>query len=68
MRKLCCPQCKVSTMYVKNDKGERLIVYVNVEGEVIPKDPNASTEGFIFDEVYCMGCSWHGSPRKMVRA
>lgn len=68
MRKLCCPQCKVSTMYVKNDKGERLIVYVNLEGEVIPKDPNASTEGFVIDEVYCMGCSWHGNPRKMVRA
>lgn len=54
-------------MYVKNEKGERLLVYVNTEGEVVCKNPEDSTEGFDLTEVYCLGCSWHGSPKKMTR-
>ena len=55
MRKLLCPQCKISGMYVKNATGERLLVYVSDKGEVIPK------YGF------CLGCSWSGDPRKLVK-
>lgn len=54
-------------MYVKNAKGDRLLVYVTSEGEVVCKNPEDSTEGFDLTEVYCLGCSWHGSPSKMVR-
>lgn len=67
MRKLLCPQCKIAALYVKNDRGERLLVYVTEDGEVVPKNPDSSTEGFDFSEVYCLGCSWHGSPKRLVR-
>lgn len=53
-------------MYVKNRKGERLNVYVMDDGEVVPKYPEQSLDGFDLSEVYCLGCSWHGSPRRML--
>ena len=46
MRKLLCPQCKIAALYVVNDRKERLLVYVLENGEVVPKDPAASTDGF----------------------
>ena len=49
-------------MYVKNEQGERLLVYVLENGEVVPKYPEDSMEGFDLTEVFCLGCSWHGSP------
>ena len=53
MRKLLCPQCKIAALYVVNDRKERLLVYVLENGEVVPKDPAASTDGFDLTEVYC---------------
>ncbi len=67
MRKLVCPQCKVAAVYVKNEKGDRLPVYVTDNGQIVPKDPKASLDGFNLEEVFCLGCSWHGNPRRMVR-
>lgn len=63
MKKKICPQCEISSMFVKNDKGERLLVYINESGEVIPKYPDVSVSGFDLTDVYCLGCSWHGSPK-----
>lgn len=54
-------------MYVKNEKGDRLPVYVTDNGQIVPKDPEASLDGFNLEEVFCLGCSWHGNPRRMVR-
>ena len=54
MKKLLCPQCKIAAMYVKN-------------GEVVPKYPEDSMEGFDLTEVFCLGCSWHGSPKRLVK-
>ncbi|HJD76503.1 hypothetical protein [Bacteroides reticulotermitis] len=67
MRKLLCPQCKIAAMYVKNEQGDRLLVYVLENGEVVAKDPEASTEGFDLTDVYCLGCSWHGSPKRLMQ-
>lgn len=67
MRKLLCPQCKIAAMYVKNEKGERLPVYVFENGDVLPKYPDADTAGFDLTEVFCLGCSWHGSPKRAVK-
>ena len=67
MRKLLCPQCKISGMYVKNAAGERLLGYVSDKGEVIPKYEDVSTEGLDMDEVFCLGCSWSGAPRRLVK-
>ncbi|EXZ29312.1 hypothetical protein M128_1565 [Bacteroides fragilis str. S6L8] len=54
-------------MYVKNDQGERLLVYIAQDGTVVPKYPEIPIEGFDFTEVYCLGCSWHGSPKQLTR-
>lgn len=62
---MLCPQCKIAAMYVKNAAGERLLVYVLENGEVVPKYETDSTEGFDLSIVYCLGCSWHGSPKRM---
>ena len=53
-------------MYVKNEQGDRLLVYVTREGNIIPKYPESSFEGFDLTEVYCLGCSWHGSPKRLM--
>lgn len=54
-------------MYVKNEQGERLLVYITQEGTVVPKDAETSTEGFDMTEIYCLGCSWHGSPKRLTK-
>ena len=53
MRKMICPQCKVGAFFVLNGSGERLPVYVSREGEIV--------------EVYCLCCSWHGSPKRLLK-
>ena len=45
MKKMLCPQCKIAAMYVKNEAGERRLVYVTSEGEVVPKKEDESLEG-----------------------
>ncbi|MBO8460921.1 MAG: hypothetical protein IAA73_11420 [Bacteroidetes bacterium] len=67
MRKLLCPQCKIATMSVLDENKQRRVVYVSDEGKVVPKNPEESLEGFDQEEVFCLGCSWHGSPRKLVK-
>ena len=67
MRKLLCPQCKIAAMYVKNAQAERRLVYVTDAGEVVAKKEGESLEGFDLTEVFCLGCSWHGSPKKLVK-
>ena len=68
MRKLLCPQCKIAALYVVNDRKERLLVYVLENGEVVPKDPAASTDGFDMTEVYCCLLYTSPSPRDMRRS
>lgn len=65
MRKLLCPQCQVGIFCVLNPQGDRLPVYVMSNGEIVPKDPTQSLEGYDLSEVYCLGCSWHGSPQRL---
>lgn len=67
MRKMLCPQCKVGAFFVKNGQGERLLVYVSDKGEIVPKEASASLEGYDLGEVYCLGCSWHGRPDRLVK-
>ncbi|GAB1415789.1 hypothetical protein MASR2M117_11950 [Paludibacter sp.] len=66
MRKKLCPQCKIHRFRVLNDKGESVVVIVNENYEVIPIHPDTSLEGFDLDVLYCLGCSWNGSPKKLV--
>ena len=47
--------------------GRALPVYVSDKGEVVPKDPAASLDGYDLEEVYCLCCSWHGTPKRLVK-
>lgn len=67
MKKMLCPQCKVGIFCVKDAQGNRLPVYVSGEGKIVPKDATASLEGYDLSEVWCLGCSWHGSPKRLVK-
>ena len=67
LRKMIGPQCKVWAFFVLNSSGVRLPVYVSREGEIVPKDPAASLEGYDLTEVYCLCCSWHGSPKRLLK-
>lgn len=68
MRKLLCPQCKIAGLYLMNEQGDRLLVYVTDSGEVKTKDENASMEGFDPSIVYCLGCSWRGNPKRLTKS
>lgn len=67
MRKMVCPQCRVGAFCVMNKQGERLPVYVSDKGEVVLKDPAASLEGYDVSIVYCLCCSWKGSPKSLLK-
>ena len=67
MRKIICPLWKEGAFFILTSSGERLPVYVSREGEIVPKDPAASLEGYDLTEVYCLCCSWHGSPKRLLK-
>ncbi|MCD4833843.1 MAG: hypothetical protein K8R31_08625 [Bacteroidales bacterium] len=60
MKFMVCPQCGIANFYVKNSIGERLNVKVTRELDIIPVDESKSLEGFNLNELFCLGCSWHG--------
>lgn len=65
MRKLNCPQCNIPNFYIMNDAGERRLVYVMEDLSICPKNEGESLNGFNLDKVYCLGCSWSGSPARL---
>lgn len=65
MKKLNCPQCKINRFGLRNGKGESVVVTVNDAYEIIPIHPEESLEGFDLSIVYCLGCSWSGSPDRL---
>lgn len=67
MRKLVCPQCKIQRFRIKNDKGESTVVTVTENFEIIPLNDNETLEGFDINTLYCLGCSWQGSAKKLVK-
>ena len=67
MKRRLCPQCKIPNFYVLNEKKERRLVFVTVEFEIIAAKEGESLEGFDLAVIYCLGCSWSGSPRRTVR-
>ncbi len=66
-KKLLCPQCKIASLYVKDELGERILVYVDRNGTIIFKNPETKFNALDMSEVYCLGCSWHGSPKRLVK-
>ena len=66
MRKKLCPQCKIHRFYLKNGLGDRLVVIVTIEKEIVPIHENESMDGFDTSILYCLGCSWSGSVDRLV--
>ena len=58
MRKKLCPQCKIHRFYLKNEQGDRLVVIVTSEKEIVPIHEHESLDGFDTSILYCLGCSW----------
>ena len=67
MRKKLCPQCKIASFYLKNDANDRLLIYVNSDDQILLKYPEDSFDGFNQEEIFCLGCSWHGLPKRTVK-
>lgn len=67
MKKKLCPQCKVGRFRVLNASGDALVVEVNELFEIVPVHPDQSLEGFDLDTLYCLGCSWKGGAKKLVK-
>ena len=66
-RKRKCPQCMISAFFIKNDAGDRRLVYVLEDGSIIDKYGEESLDGVDLSEGFCLGCSWHGSEKRLKR-
>ncbi len=62
---MVCPQCGITSFYVKNDKGERINIKVNRKLEILAKDTEKSLDGFNLDIIFCLGCSWSGTVKQL---
>lgn len=62
---MLCPQCELHRFFVKNESLEKCLVTVTDLYEVIPVNPDESLEGFDLSMLYCLGCSWSGSPKSL---
>jgi len=65
MKNLNCPQCKIQRFNVKNALDECVVITVNELYEITPVHPTDSLEGFDLTIIYCLGCSWSGSPKSL---
>lgn len=61
-----CPQCKIRRFQVKNGRGEAVVVTVDENNVITPIYEGVSLEGFDLDTLYCLGCSWKGSVKKLI--
>lgn len=64
---LVCPQCGIRRFYIYNENGEKLVVQVTFEKEIIPLNENQSIQGYNTEILYCLGCSWSGSIHSLVK-
>ena len=65
MKKLNCPQCEIHRFFVKNEKEETRLVNVTDQYVVVLVHLDQSLDGFDLTMLYCLGCSWKGSPKSL---
>lgn len=65
MRNILCPQCHIHRFRVKNENGNAIVVTVNKKLVVEAIHPEESLEGYDLNVLYCLGCSWVGSPKSL---
>lgn len=66
MKKKLCPQCKVGRFRVRNASGASIVVEVDADFNIKALHENESLDGFNLDDLFCLGCSWHGSAKKLM--
>ncbi|HON18338.1 MAG TPA: hypothetical protein PK990_04125 [Salinivirgaceae bacterium] len=62
---LYCPQCGIRRFYIKNSRGQRLVIQVSQNYEYIPVNEGESIDGFELETLYCLGCSWSGPKERL---
>jgi len=65
MKKLSCPQCDIHRFFVRNEKDETRLVNVTDQFEVVAVHVDETLDGFDLTMLYCLGCSWKGSPKSL---
>lgn len=65
MKNLHCPQCDIHRFFVKNETKDTLLVTVTENFNIVPVHEGKSLEGFDLTVLYCLGCSWSGSPKSL---
>ncbi len=63
---LFCPQCGIRRFYVKNSRGQRIVIMVRTDFSFELVNPEDTLEGYDLDILYCLGCSWRGDKSKLV--
>lgn len=66
MKDKICLQCKIRRFRVKDEKGNSVVVTVTEDNQIVPVHPEESLEGFDLEILYCLGCSWKGSVKKLI--
>lgn len=66
MKDKICLQCKIRRFRVKDEKGNSVVVTVTEDNQIVPIHPEESLEGFDLEILYCLGCSWKGSVKKLI--
>jgi hypothetical protein len=68
IKHLLCPQCGIHRLFVRNTEGRDVFFHVNPDGAPFPTEQSkADLAGLDFSEIRCVGCSWKGPIRKLVR-
>lgn len=65
MKNLKCPQCDIHRFYVKNEIGENRLVTIDELYKIILVKTEETLDGFDLTIIYCLGCSWSGSPKSL---
>ena len=67
-RKLLCPQCGISNLYLKDPIiEERINVYIYSDKTIETKSGEIVTEKYSDNTIFCLGCSWSGSISRLVK-
>lgn len=68
LKYLLCPQCGLHRFFVRDAHGQPVFFHVGLDLLPFPTETSqADLGGLDFSLIYCCGCSWKGSPRKLVK-
>lgn len=60
---LLCPQCGIRSLFVLDKSGNRVVVYFNRSKDLIIKEgQDVQMEDLDLSTIFCLGCSWRGTP------